>query len=159
MDQPVFRLAVADDLDAIVGLLADDAIGSQRETINPKAKRSYETAFEAIQKDPRNSLHVVVIRGRVAGCLQLTFMPCLSNRGGDRAILESVRIASELRGQGIGRRFVRYAVDLAREAGCVQVQLTTDKRRVDAQRFYATLGFTRSHEGFKLMLGPDDRHT
>lgn len=148
----VFRLAEQRDLGAIIGLLTDDVIGTTREASGPDARHGYKNAFEAIRSDPRNSLHVADLAGRVVGCLQLTRMPCLSNQGRERAILESVRVASDLRGQGVGGRFIQYAIDLARAAGCLQVQLTTDRRRTDAQRFYTTLGFTPSHVGFKLML-------
>jgi GNAT superfamily N-acetyltransferase len=61
-------------------------------------------------------------------------------------------VRSDLRGGGIGRRLMAYAVQRARDRGCRLVQLTTDKRRTEAHRFYESLGFVASHEGMKLAL-------
>ena len=93
-----------------------------------------------------------MLEGRIIGCGQLTVTPGLARRAVKRGTIEAVRIASDLRGQGLGRSFIRTLVDRAREAGCGQVQLTSDKRRTDAHRFYESLGFKLSHEGFKLLL-------
>ena len=95
--------------------------------------------------------------GEVVGTMQLTFMPSLSRRGGERAEIEAVRVAASQRGAGLGRRMIGWAVDEARARGCALVQLTTDKRRADAHRFYESLGFTATHEGMKLTLIADAR--
>ena len=90
--------------------------------------------------------------GRVVGTLQLTFIPSLTYRGGERAQIEAVRIEAGSRGRGVGRAMVRWAIGQARLRGCRLVQLTTDRRRPDALRFYESLGFRASHTGLKLPL-------
>nr|BFE68744.1 hypothetical protein GCM10020092_020450 [Actinoplanes digitatis] len=90
--------------------------------------------------------------GAVVGTCQLTFIPSLSRRGAERMTIEAVRVRADLRGRGVGRAMMRWSLDRARERGCGLAQLTTDKRRTDAHRFYADLGFEASHEGFKLTL-------
>jgi ribosomal protein S18 acetylase RimI-like enzyme len=144
----IFRSATESDLPAIVGLLADDLIGAGREG-EPDA---YRTAFAAVEADPRNHLIVADVGGSVAGTLQLTFIPGLSRVGAERAQIEAVRVASAYRQQGLGREMIRWTIGQARSRGCRVVQLTSDKRRSDAIRFYESLGFEPTHEGLKLLL-------
>lgn len=144
----IFRAAAEDDVPAIVALLKDDTIGAGREGDTD----AYLTAFAAIAADPRNHLIVADIDGEVAGTLQLTFIPGLSRMGTERAQIEAVRVAAAHRSRGLGRRMIEWAIDRARRQGCGLVQLTSDKRRVDAIRFYESLGFEPTHEGMKLAL-------
>ncbi len=149
MSGPGFRRATAADVPAIVALLADDVLGAAREKPGDAA---YDAAFAAIEADPNQFLAVVEEGGAVIGCLQLTFLPGLSHRGLWRGQIESVRIAASHRGGGRGRRMFDWAIERCRERGCGMVQLTTDRSRADARRFYESLGFTASHEGMKLVL-------
>jgi GNAT superfamily N-acetyltransferase len=146
--EATYREASEDDVSAIVALLADDVIGSGREGESD----AYLAAFEAVAADPRNHLIVADVDGEVAGTLQLTYIPGLSRMGAERAQIEAVRVAAAYRGRGLGREMIGWAIDQARQRGCGLVQLTSDKRREDAIRFYESLGFTASHEGLKLLL-------
>lgn len=152
MPDLLFRRATAADLPAIVALLADDELGKAREDAGPPLNPRYAAAFAAIDADPNQYLAVVEEGGQIAGCLQLTFIPGLSRQGLMRGQIESVRIASARRGGGLGRRMFEWAIAECRRRGCGVVQLTTDKARSDARRFYESLGFTASHEGMKLAL-------
>ena len=145
------RRAVAEDVPAIVAMLADDPLGARRE--NP-GDPAYVAAFAEIDADPRQFLAVAVVDGSVAGTLQLTFIPGLSRRGSTRAQIEAVRVRSDQRGTGLGRELVRWAIEEARTRGAATVQLTTDASRLDAHRFYERLGFVPSHVGMKLPLAP-----
>lgn len=148
-----FRRAVREDLPAIVRLLADDPLGSMRETDASPLPESYHAAFEAIDADPNNELVVAETAGQqVIGVLQITFIPYLTYRGGWRAQIEGVRVAATHRSSGVGRQLFLWAIERARESGCHMVQLTSDKARPDAIRFYESLGFVASHEGMKLHL-------
>jgi GNAT superfamily N-acetyltransferase len=152
VDDVVFRVAGRADVPAVVALLADDTLGAARETVGEDVDAAYWRAFEAIDADPRNLLVVADRGGEVVGTMQLTFIPSLSHRGGERAEIEAVRVRGDQRGAGLGHAMIRWAVDRARERGCRLVQLATDKRRTDAHRFYESLGFTATHEGMKLAL-------
>ncbi|MDO1580559.1 GNAT family N-acetyltransferase [Rhizobium oryzicola] len=146
-----FRKATASDLPAIIAMLADDALGLTREVISDPVDRRYVEAFEAIERDPNQWLAVAVDdEDAVIGCLQLSFIPGLSRLGLWRGQIESVRIASSQRGSGLGGEMIRWAIEQCRARGCGLVQLTSDKRREDALRFYEKLGFEATHEGFKL---------
>lgn len=147
-----FRRAAAEDLPAIVALLADDPLGATREHAGDGALDVYKHAFDEIAADPNQYLVVVQDGGDVIGTLQLTFIPCLSRGGAKRGQIEAVRIAPSHRGQGIGEAMFSWAIDECRARGCSLVQLTTDKSRADAHRFYAKLGFEPSHIGYKLFL-------
>ena len=144
-----FRDARREDVPAIVGLLGDDVLGASREAA---ADEAYQVAFEQIQSDPRSRLIVAEAGGQVAGTLQLSMLPGLSRHGMLRAQIEGVRVAAPHRGQGLGREMIEWAIGQARQHGCGLVQLTSDKRRHGAIRFYESLGFTASHEGLKLSL-------
>jgi GNAT superfamily N-acetyltransferase len=145
----IFRDARRADVPHIVALLADDVISAGREADLDDA---YWAAFEQIAADPRSRLVVAEADGQVAGTLELTLLPSLSRHGMLRAQIEGVRVARHQRGQGLGRAMIEWAVEVAREHGCGLVQLTSDKRRHDAVRFYESIGFTASHEGMKLQL-------
>jgi GNAT superfamily N-acetyltransferase len=148
----ILRSARRDEVSAIVAMIADDGLGRGREAIsNPQA---YYDAFDEMAKDPNNRLLVAEQDGHIVGTLQITFIRGLSRQGAKRAQIEAVRVAAGHRGQGLGREIFLRAIELARTEGCALVQLTTDKKRADAHRFYETLGFVASHEGMKLALDP-----
>lgn len=146
------RLAIQEDLPAVVRLLADDPLGSQREAPDPAALDSYYHAFVEIEADPNNELIIIELEGGVIGTLQLTYIPSLTFQGSKRAQIDGVRVDQRLRGLGIGRSAFEWAIERARERGCRIVQLTTNKRRPEALKFYLHLGFVASHEGLKLYL-------
>ncbi|MEV4478521.1 GNAT family N-acetyltransferase [Micromonospora coxensis] len=150
MTDVIFREAVRADLPTLVALLADDVLGKARDVA--EVDEAYERAFADITADPRNQQVVAERGGEVVGCMQLTYIPGLGRHGAERALIEAVRIRSDLRGQGLGRLMIEWAIDQARQRGCALVQLTTDKSRDDAHRFYRNLGFVASHEGMKLPL-------
>jgi len=145
----LLREARREDVPEIVALLADDAIGAGREG---PADDAYYAAFELIAADERNQVLVAEADGRIVGTLQLTMIPGLSRHGMLRGQIEGVPVSSASRGQGLGRVMIERAIEVARGQGCGLVQLTSDKRRPDAVRFYQSLGFTASHEGLKLPL-------
>ncbi len=139
-----------EDVPAVVALLTDDVLGRDREApdLGP-----YLAAFDAVDADPAHLLAVVRDGDVVAGTMQLTFVPGLSRGGALRLQIEAVRVASTHRGTGLGTAMIGWAVEHGRERGAALVQLTTDKQRTDARRFYERLGFVASHEGMKLALG------
>lgn len=147
-----FRIARRADVPAILALLADDDIARSRGPVSEEADEAIWRAFEQIDADPNNELIVGEEGGKVIATCQLTFTPGLSRGGASRMTIEAVRVRSDRRGGGRGRRLMEYALGRARDRGCAIAQLTTDKRRSDAQRFYASLGFVASHEGMKLSL-------
>ena len=143
--------AAQDDLPSIVGLLVDDELGSRRESATDLAP--YRAAFAAIDTDPAQLLVAVKDPdGLVVGTLQLTFIPGLARRGALRAQIEAVRVHAAHRSRGLGAALLGWAVEESRRRGCALVQLASDKKRADAHRFYDRLGFTASHEGYKMSL-------
>lgn len=150
--EAAFRRARAEDLPAIIALLADDGLGAGREDASLPLAQPYRDAFAAIDADPNQLLAVAEAAGAVVGTLQLSFIPGLSHKGAWRGQVEAVRVAASQRGTGLGQRMFEWAIATCRARGCRMVQLTTDKSRTDAHRFYARIGFTASHEGFKLKL-------
>ncbi len=150
MTDLVIRPATATDVPSIVAMLVDDEIGAGRE--KPDDLTPYRAAFEAIDADPNNLLVVAEHNGEVVGTLQLTIIPGLSRIGSTRGLVEGVRVAASARGTGLGTKLMEWSIEESRARGCVIVQLTSDKARLDAHRFYDRLGFTNSHEGFKLPL-------
>ncbi|WP_405095025.1 GNAT family N-acetyltransferase [Micromonospora sp. NBC_01412] len=146
----IFREAVRADLPAVIALLADDMLGKARDFT--EVDEAYERAFADISADPRNHLVVADEEGALVGCMQITYIPGLGRHGAERSLIEAVRVRSDRRGQGLGREMMRWAIDQAERRGCALVQLTTDKSRTDAHRFYRDLGFTATHEGMKLAL-------
>ena len=149
--QITIRRPRRDDVGIIVGMLADDPLGSARERIEDPLPPSYFKAFETLDRDP--NIQLVIAEdgaGAVVGCLQLCILPGLSSQGASRGLIEDVRVARHCRSRGIGEQLVQWAVAEARAKGCKLVELLTHHTRVDAQRFYARLGFVPSHVGMTL---------
>lgn len=147
-----FRNATAEDLTAIVRLLADDELGATRERFEEPLPDVYREAFTEIESQKGNQIIVAIDEGKVIGCLQLTMIPGLARAGMKRALIEGVRVDSAYRGKKIGEKLFEQAISMAKIENCGMVQLTTDKQRRDAHRFYEKLGFEASHEGMKLLL-------
>jgi GNAT superfamily N-acetyltransferase len=147
-----FRSIRRDDVPKIVAMLADDPLGAARERYADPLPDCYWRAFAAIERTPSVDILVAELDGAVVGCLQLAMTPGLARQGMTRAQIEAVRVAGSHRGQRIGEAMIEEAIRRARAAGCGLVELTTDKRRPDAHRFYERLGFQATHEGMKLVL-------
>lgn len=142
--------ATRQDVGAIARLLADDALGASREAA---ADSAYEAAFDEIDADPNQYLAVIkAAHDEIVDTLQLTLIPGMARGGTKRLQIEAVRLASSTRGSGLGTAMFAWAHDYGRHHGCTLVQLTTDKRRSDAHRFYERLGYTATHEGYKQPL-------
>lgn len=147
------RLAREDDLSALVGLLAADQLGATRDALPADGDLApYQGAFRQIDADPAHLLLVAEAGGEVVATLQLSFLPGLARRGALRAQVEAVRVREDYRGGGLGAAIMAWVIDESRRRGCALVQLTSDKSRGRAHRFYERLGFTASHEGMKLAL-------
>lgn len=151
-DLITFRKAKGDDLAAIVELLANDKLGQSREDPSLPLLSAYIDAFRAIEADPNQLLAVAVQGCSIAGTLQLTFLPGIAHKGAWRGQIEAVRVSESHRSAGLGQKLFEWAIDACRARGCRLVQLTSDKTRNDAHRFYDRLGFKATHEGYKLTL-------
>jgi GNAT superfamily N-acetyltransferase len=147
-----FLDATQDDLPEIISLLVDDELGKQREIKGNSLNPAYLAAFQEISSDKNNELIVGKKDRKVIAVLQVTYIPNLTLQGSKRALIEGVRVSSQLRGQGVGRKLFEFVFDRARKRGCKLMQLTTNKSRPDAYRFYENLGFNATHEGFKITL-------
>lgn len=154
---PVIRPAEAAHLGAIVALLADDAIGALRE--NPLDLSPYMSAWERISADPNSTVYVALEGDTVVGTFQLTLIPCLALQGATRGEIEAVRVGPRRRRRGLGAAMIRFAIAEAHRRGARIMQLTSNKARMDAHRFYERLGFQASHEGYRLSLGDSARGT
>ena len=153
MSELLIRDAGVGDISAIVALLADDEKGRMREDASPDLHPGHIHAFAAIAADPNQRLLVAERDGAIVGTFQLSFLPGLSFRGAWRGQIEAVRVAGHLRGLGLGREMIRWAIARCQERGCRMVQLTTHNSRERAHAFYERLGFEPSHLGMKLHLG------
>ena len=155
MTDLTFRDATQTDIPTMLELShAGDWRGMDAPPLDPATSSDPRVleAFAEIQADPSHRLIVAELNGDVIGTLQISFLPGLPNFGMKRGLLENVHIRADLRGGGYGSKLVTWAIDRCREAGCGVVQLTSNKIRKDAHRFYVKLGFEQSHEGFKLKL-------
>jgi GNAT superfamily N-acetyltransferase len=146
------RVAAAGDLEAVVRLHEADALGGHGDAWTPENRPAYEAAFARIAENPDTDLYVAVEDGAVVGTFQLQLLHVLTDRGALKAVLESVQVRADRRSAGLGARMVAEAERLARARGAVSLQLTSNKRRTDAHRFYERLGYARTHEGFRKTL-------
>jgi GNAT superfamily N-acetyltransferase len=152
MTELTFRAARIEDLPAIIAMLADDILGKDREDSSTPPNPRYVSALQAILADPNQMQLVVVLNEELVGTMQLSFIPGIARMGAWRSQIEGVRTSAKHRGAGIGQKMFEWAVEESRKRGCSLVQLTTDKDRPDAHRFYDKLGFVATHLGYKLKL-------
>ncbi|SES66420.1 Ribosomal protein S18 acetylase RimI [Oceanobacillus limi] len=148
----IYRNATEEDLDQIVAMLWDDKLGRTRERYEQPLPSTYIEAFKAIEADPNNELVVASAGHKIIGVQQITFTPYITHQGSWRATIEGVRTSASHRGKGLGSGLIQYAIQRAKNRGCHLIQLTTDKQRDDALRFYERLGFKATHEGLKMKL-------
>lgn len=142
--------AGAEDLPAIISLLADDPLGVTRESADLSR---YQRAFDEITSDPHQ--HLACVKddgGGVVGTMQLSLIPGLSRGGSLRLQIEGVRVAEQARGGGLGRAMLMWAHEYGRRRGAVIAQLTSDRTRTQAHQFYTDLGYEPTHVGFKRAL-------
>lgn len=149
MNKLELRAAKLTDIVEIVTLLQDDILGKSREHENMAI---YKDGLNAIIEDKNNEFYVAILDHEIVGCFQLTMIPSLSRGAAKRAQIESVRVKSSLRGRGIGRQMMEWAIEQSRVNGCGLVQLTTDKSRATAHEFYLNMGFEPTHIGMKLKI-------
>lgn len=148
----IHRRAKLDDLKEIVSLLADDKLGRTREQASSEVAQEYLDAFAKIDSDPNQYLMVLENDFEVIGTCHLTLMPSLTFSGSTRLQIEAVRVNSSIRGQNLGQQMIEFAINWGKEQGATIIQLTTNKERPDALRFYEKLGFKATHAGMKLYL-------
>lgn len=149
----LFRAARRNDLPTILHMLANDPLGKSREILHDPPPQSYYDAFEKINIDKNQELMVVEDeQSEIVATFQISFLQYLTYQGGLRAQIEAVRVREDQRGKGLGEKIFTWAIQRAKDNGAHLVQLTTDKKRPDAIRFYENLGFIASHEGMKFHL-------
>ena len=146
------RKAILDDFDFVVSLISTDPIAGARNPATPDDRNHQRVAFDAILRHADHLLLVAELEREPVGSFQLSFIPGVSRQGAWRGQIESVRIHPEYRNRGFGSAMMEWAVERCRERGCGLVQLTSDRQRHDAHRFYQKLGFLPTHTGFKLRL-------
>ena len=147
-----FRRAVEADLPFIVKLLTEDAVRVTDDRPDEPFHPRYVAALRELEADPNQMMMVAMLDGETVGTIQLTFIPGISGLGTRRCLVEAVHISPAHRSKGLGSEMIRWSIEQARERGCGMVQLTSNKKRLDAHRFYERLGFLESHEGFKYYL-------
>lgn len=148
-----FRKATKEDIPQIVKMIADDELGKLREDYKNPLPSTYYKAFDNIDNDHNQELIVIQdIDSSIIGTLQLSFIQYLTYKGGIRAQIEAVRIRKDKRGKGLGETLFKWAIQRAKDRDAHLIQLTTDKKRPEALKFYEKLGFKTSHEGMKLNL-------
>jgi GNAT superfamily N-acetyltransferase len=147
-----YRSANPADLPFIVGLIVEDSVVVTNDDADDAMHADYTAALAAIDADPNEEMIVVEDAGVPVGCFQLSYLPGLMRRGMWRGQIEAVHVAAEHRNRGLGSEMMRWALERCRQRGCGMVQLTSNKKRLDAHRFYERLGFQKSHEGFKYYL-------
>ena len=122
-----FRKATKEDIPQIVKMIADDALGKQRENYKDPLPSVYYDAFHNIDNDSNQELIVIQdTDASVIGTLQLSFIQYLTYQGGTRAQIEAVRIRQDKRGEGLGETLFKWAIQRAKDRNAHLIQLTTD---------------------------------
>ena len=148
---PQIRRARREDVAAIVDIFLRDEHG-HGDAKGPLDLAPYLEAFERVDASADHTLYVAELDGEVVGTFQTSLIPGLVARGRTRMKFESVHVRADLRSRGIGEAMMRFAIEEARRRGAGLIELSSNKQRAAAHRFYERLGFAKSHEGFKMLL-------
>ena len=152
MSRLTYRSAMPGDLPFLIGMIVEDSVVSTGDDPADAFDDDYIKALATIAADPNQEMIVVELEGDAVGCFQITYIPGLMRHGSWRGLLEVVHVRADKRNLGLGSEMMRWAIERCRERNCGLVQLTSNKKRIDAHRFYERLGFQKSHEGFKCYL-------
>ncbi len=144
------RSAREADVPTLVDLLVQGALVADKE--EPGNPEAYGDALAEVRSAPGCDVLVAEVEGSVVGMCQLVLFRHLEAAGGRCAEIESVHVHPSWRGRGIGGVLLEAAVSRASSAGCYRVQLTSNKERSAAHRFYERHGFAATHEGYKRVL-------
>lgn len=145
-----YRKATEQDLLKIIELLENDGLGQKRENLGQLF--SYQKAFRQIDADPKQYLMVIELEKNIIGSCHLTLLPSLTFQGATRMQIEAVRVDRDFRGQKIGHWMIRKAIEYGTLKGARIIQLMSDHHRKEAHKFYQSLGFKPSHQGFKYYI-------
>jgi len=146
------RQAEREDVAAIAAMFAQDSLGGHGDSADPADLPDYLAAFQTITASQNDRLFVAVRDGDVVGTFQTTLITSLTGKGSSSLTVEAVHTRSDMRGHGIGKVMINHAIEHGRANGARLVQLMSNANRHDAHRFYARLGFSQSHLGFKMKL-------
>ena len=152
MSRLTYRTAMCGDLPFLIGMIVEDSVVSTGDDPADALHDDYVRALKTITEDPNQEMIIAELDGEPVGCFQITYIPGLMRRGSWRGLLEVVHVRADKRNLGLGSEMMRWAIERCRERNCGMVQLTSNKKRVEAHRFYERLGFVKSHEGFKYYL-------
>ena len=144
----VIRRASQQDLGAILALYAEPDIDDGHVLDLSGAQRIYER----MQRYPNYATYVAVLEGEVVGTFSLLIMDNLAHMGAPSGVVEDIVVHSRWRGQGVGRRMMRFAMERCREAGCYKLALSSNLKRARAHTFYESLGFQRHGYSFIASL-------
>ncbi|GAB3379287.1 GNAT family N-acetyltransferase [Lysobacter fragariae] len=114
-----------------------------------------EEAAERISRvlhEPRLYLLLAESAADVCGLVALDIRYSIT-RDADQARITALVVAPEANRQGVGRRLLREAEAIARQARAVRMELTTNVRREGAHAFYQSCGYAEGSRHFIKLLG------
>ena len=152
MSTLIIEKAKLKNLKDLINLLFDDDLGKDRENISETSFKNYKKSFIKILNDPNNEIFIQILNDQIIGMMQLTFIPGLSMEGIKRCQIESVRIKKDYRNKGYGTELIEKGIEIAKLNKCGLIQLTSNKKRLNAINFYKKFGFLSTHKSFKLDL-------
>ena len=135
--QAEVRLAAAEDWQGFLVLV--EALYEELGEDRPPERRLITLFDDAVAPSPFK-LFFAVEGGELCGMLSLAITPTTQGAG-CFGYLDDVFVLEQHRGQGIGAKLMREALDYARRSGCVRVELGTRRDNVHARRLYERLGF------------------
>jgi len=147
----IIRAATEEDVPRILELYEELVITTSEaeQNRNPSLDDS-RRVYAQIRAMPGYELLVAEEEGEVVGSVVLLIVPNLSHRASPWAVVENLIVTQQQHRQGIGRQLMKDAIARARGAGCYEIQLSSNKTRDEAHRFYESLGFEASAHGFRL---------
>lgn len=149
---PLIRQADASDLEAILGIYAQEGFDAG-ETVSLEAARRL---FERMQAYPFYRLYVAELGREIVGAFALLIMDNLGHCGAPSAIVEDLVVTPRFQRQGIGRSMMEWAMEAARSVGCYKLVLSSAEGRVGAHAFYESLGFEPHGVSFLITVGESE---
>ena len=142
------QTAQSKDLPEILSLYAQPEIDDGEQLELSAAKK----LFERLSSYPNYKIYIASSAEKIVGTFALLIMDNLGHLGKPSAVVEDVAVSPEHQGQGIGQQMMRHAMQIASDAGCYKMTLSSNLKRTNAHRFYENLGFEKHGYSYQITL-------
>ncbi len=111
-----------------------------------------EAIFEKMESYPNYKIYIARYNDKIVGTFSLSIMDNIAHMGQSSGLVEDVVVEKSMRSKGIGRKMMKYAMEICRKNNCYKMSLSSNLIRERAHKFYEKLGFKKHGYSFLIEL-------